>query len=492
MDKKNYDIYKNAMKNMLGIDVDEKIIQKEELSISQDILEKLLPYQHDHFKKLAKILKNNNSAIDSSDAGIGKTYISIGLAKLLNLNVIFICNKSIISYVYEICKLFEVNLLALVNYEMIKKGKMYTFDSEGNLKKVKCPYITIRDNNIIWNNTMLYNTMFIFDEAHNCKSHKTQSGKLLLNTIDVINDINNNSKLLMISATLCNNIDEFKVYGYMLGYYKKLKDFNKFKKEYVDIKDLNLLLYKNDNAKGSRISFADISKNIEYKNKIISKSYNISRNIVNNIDKLYNKINKNINIIENKAYNSLEDIKIEILKARQKIELLKIEIIIYLIDKHKNDCSIAVFVNFKKTIELLKEHYDTNCIIDGSVSSENRDKNIKNFKSGKETLILCNIKSGGVSINLHNTEIEGKTFISIIFPSFSLTELVQTLGRIYRSGIKGNVIQYIPFTTSILEEKICVNINEKLTFLNNLNSEIKLKKYLKTNDLSLDTSKLGN
>ena len=80
------------------------------------------------------------------------------------------------------------------------------------------------------------------------------------------------------------------------------------------------------------------------------------------------------------------------------------------------------------------------------------------------------IQTGGESISLH--DIDGKhPRVSIISPSMSSIELVQVLGRIYRTGVKSPVLQKIVFCDDTYENNICQIIKNKINFLNKLTDD---------------------
>ena len=59
-------------------------------------MEKLLSYQVPHVYQLYECLQKNQCILDASDTGTGKTYTTIMLCKLLNLNPMIICTKSVL------------------------------------------------------------------------------------------------------------------------------------------------------------------------------------------------------------------------------------------------------------------------------------------------------------------------------------------------------------------------------------------------------------
>jgi superfamily II DNA or RNA helicase len=78
------------------------------ITLSKNISNKLLQYQIDHTLNLITILNKNNSALDASDTGTGKTYCAIATCKHFNLDPIIVCPKSVISSWNKVCKFFDI------------------------------------------------------------------------------------------------------------------------------------------------------------------------------------------------------------------------------------------------------------------------------------------------------------------------------------------------------------------------------------------------
>jgi hypothetical protein len=89
----------------------------------------------------------------------------------------------------------------------------------------------------------------------------------------------------------------------------------------------------------------------------------------------------------------------------------------------------------------------------------------------KERIIICNINAGGQSISLHNKN-GNHPRTSIISPSWSAQYLIQSLGRIYRSGVKTETYQYILFGNSKIEQMLYENVKDKLNNIGLLNNGI--------------------
>ena len=79
-------------------------------------------------------------------------------------------------------------------------------------------------------------------------------------------------------------------------------------------------------------------------------------------------------------------------------------------------------------------------------------------------MVVANIAAGGTGVSLH--DINGKRpRISLISPTFSAKDHLQTLGRIHRNGAKSDAIQKILVAADSIEEKVMESINRKLNNL---------------------------
>jgi len=158
-----------------------------------------------------------------------------------------------------------------------------------------------------------------------------------------------------------------------------------------------------------------------------------------------------------------------ILRARQRIELIKAPLFIEMIEEGlENNMSVAVFVNFTETLEALAERLGTKCIVNGKVSNEARQKNIDDFQNDTQRVILINIAAGGAGLSLH--DINGKyPRLSLISPSYSAVLMRQATGRVWRDSAKSKSIQKIIFVANTVEENVCKLVNNKLDNLDLLN-----------------------
>jgi SNF2 family DNA or RNA helicase len=86
--------------------------------------------------------------------------------------------------------------------------------------------------------------------------------------------------------------------------------------------------------------------------------------------------------------------------------------------------------------ELLSETGTPTFRIDGSVSKEQRDERIKDFKSGpKNSVFIIQIKAGGVGLNLQEA-----TRVYITCPAWNPATELQAIGRAHRTGQTQKVV----------------------------------------------------
>ena len=132
--------------------------------------------------------------------------------------------------------------------------------------------------------------------------------------------------------------------------------------------------------------------------------------------------------------------------------------------------SIAVFVNFKATLEALSSKLADVALawIHGDQNAEGRQLNIDTFQNDDSRVILCQLAAGGVGISLH--DVTGKhPRAAIISPSWNEKDIIQVIGRVHRAGGKTPSMQRILFAAGTVEEKVQQSVVKKIKNLKTLN-----------------------
>lgn len=427
-----------------------------DLVVDKQITNKLFDYQIFHLHNLISSIKDNDVAIDSSGTGTGKTYTSIALCKHFGLVPIILCPKTMIQSWKNVCVLFGCDNPIIVNYETLKHGNQYV-DNNANNKRVESNIIQKNDETKKYSWNVTKNHILIVDEAHKCKSKTTLNGKMLMAA-------RGKCKILLLSATIADSPMTFFVYGYVLRFFRTQAQCNAWVTHIMNAKQISMT---NTNPLhdylfpkyGSVMHLSD-TKSATKKNVIIPNNYTIDSKSA----KIMNKL-----LIELDKTELIEINRISIL--RQQIELIKTTTIIELTEKYiESGNHVAIFVNFIETLNVLKTKLKTDCVVHGGLSTDEKQQNINDFQKNKKKIIICTLQSGGQSINLHDTN--GKyPRVSIISPSFSSTDLVQSLGRTFRAGTKSHTIQHIVFCANTYEENICENIKKKINFMSDLTDD---------------------
>ena len=456
-------------------------------------MEHLLEHQIEHVKHIIHILTTHGRCIDLSPTGSGKTITAIVCCIILGLTPFIISTKlSIIDWV-KVLNQLNCDFYGIVNYESFQKGKYY----DKNNKKINCDFIdiiktkktttqyTIDENNninkeiidddnytelvtfFVNNNVNNYkNIVFIFDECQHCKNIKSNNSQILKSLSE-----HNGIKILLLSASLADVKNHILLFGLVLKLYKTLEEGKTFLMEqHKRRKNENILLTFRDlifpnYASQMNISLLHkiISNNNTIKNEITAKIYKSKNSSL--IDEQYKIIN-NVNTCDKKSLGIR-------MKARENIELLTVPILVDETHKKlKEHKSVIIFVNFIKTMELLKTELCCNCFISGTIDNEQKLININNFNSGKDKLIICMIQCGSESINLHDTD--GKfPRTTFILPTWNVQQLFQALGRTYRINVKSNTEQIIVLDDSENSKYIYNIIKDKINSLGLLNEGLK-------------------
>jgi superfamily II DNA or RNA helicase len=164
-----------------------------------------------------------------------------------------------------------------------------------------------------------------------------------------------------------------------------------------------------------------------------------------------------------------EHMLVNILRARQLAESFKITDLVEMTDDLVLEGkSVVLFVNFSDTVQTLCQNL--NCDrVEGGQSADERQRAIDQFQNDEKHVLVVNIAAGGTGISLH--DIKGnRQRVSLICPSFSAKNHLQTLGRIHRNGAKSDAIQKILVANESIEEAVMKSVDKRLGNLNTLHA----------------------
>lgn len=452
----------------------------------------LLEPQKIHSTKLLNSLHMNGFAFDASPTGTGKTYCASWIAKNYGSSVVVICPKSVQKNWFDTLKSFGIDNPIVMTIEKLVRGKTeyYTFGPLMDyFSRSAKQYWKSSDINVNFPS----NSLVIMDEVHKCK------GKYSLNAESLIAIKNAGHKLLMLSASAATNVTEMKAFGYVtalhngLGFNNFCKDngvdFNRFG---VATWDANLKKCKEGMVRihntlfdtlgcASRMNRKDFG-DIFPDNHVIADGFDIGSN-TDKLKEVYNDMEAELSQLDESSMEYSEHHFAIIMKARRQSELLKVPAMVsWIEDMYDEGVSPVIFINFRETLEAIEKRLDSAkysgkiAKIVGGQTQKQRDNEIEQFQSDTKRICLVMIAAGAAGVSLHDL-IGNYPRHTLINPSFSAINILQSLGRCHRANGKTPVIQRFFFANGVtIEERMRQRVDLRLTNLDSLND----------GDLSLD------
>ena len=173
---------------------------------------------------------------------------------------------------------------------------------------------------------------------------------------------------------------------------------------------------------------------------------------------LYEQAGLNEEIIDSfldnisKKKKSAQTVVTDILRARQYVEMLKVT---HFVEK-TNDLlsegkSVAVFLNFRESIEAFREAFPKSGIIIGQ--QKDRDQQLDDWSNDKTRVIAVSAQAGGTGVSRHDQRGEYPR-VAMISPTFSVQTYKQVLGRCFRVGMKTDLTQIVMVAANTIEEYV--------------------------------------
>lgn len=423
----------------------------------------LFPYQEPHANALRESLIANGYALDSSDTGTGKTAVASYVAGTIRYRgVLVVCPKAVThswkEWMAKVPRYADCH--AVINWEKLRTGKT--------------PFVSRRGKGFNWK--MDEDMLIIFDECHMAKGRGTLNSKMVVAAKD------QGIPMLLLSATPFQNPLEAQALGYALGlhdgrqgYWRWIRDHGcrkgrfglEFNGSRSALQRIREALYP---RKASRMTISDPEVRKHFgDNNVIADSYTVDN--PEQINEAYISIAAISDLDERKAHDTDNPLT-ESLRARQRIELLKLRVFQQLVaDTLQGGAWPVVFVNFRDTADTLDGLVGKvpTYRIDGTQSDGDRDLQIEAFQDSTEpSVMIATISAGGVGVNLHDLHGE-RPRVSLISPTYNAVHFKQALGRIYRSGMKSSATQKIIFAAGTVEEAVCRSVQRKLGNIDAIN-----------------------
>lgn len=448
----------------------------------------LLSFQEKEVERMTHIINNNHIALNFSGTGTGKTMMAISYCKQNHRKPIIICPKSVIFWWHQCFKKYNLEWYQIVNYETAREGNGYTNElfnqreSNKYVKKRKNNTDSKYNDNYIWN--VPRDSMVIFDEAHRAKDPDTENGQLMLSTKQLIDQ---KIPVLIQSATMAEKPKDIQIPLYLMGFISHPNKISFFlkkmvssshikrprKRDYDSLQEYqsaleshqSLLIHRLIQTQTIRIDISQIGIQLPV-NQIV-----VGQFILDNYEEIADTYQKIDNLTE--KYHNLDSHKklAKIQKLKQIIEIKKIPIYLEQIkialSKGK---SVIVFLNYLDSLEILSHKLKAKCIIRGSQNIEERNLSINLFQSGKERLIICQMESGGVGINLNDSTGTHPRHVFLEYAE-SASTFIQVLGRASRVNSASPTIQTIVFVANVKHEYTkMMNLQKKIANISIINN----------------------
>jgi superfamily II DNA or RNA helicase len=426
---------------------------------------KLLPYQVASVRRQVRAVLDYGAALDASDTGTGKTYVTLAAAYVLDRPVMVVCPKAVRPAWLRAAAHVGVEKISVSNYELLRRGT--------------CPELTLAHDpkgKKIFTWRLPESTVVVFDECHRMKDSKTQNCALGLAAL------RQKFVVLALSATSADNPMQMKFAALVTGLVKHEREFfpwmmrngvsrGRWGMEWDGKREHLARIHQSIfPLHGTRIRIRDLGDQFP-ETQITAEAYDLNgegRKVQAAYDEMAEEIAR---IQASEITDKQACILTARLRARQRSEVLKVPAIADMVrDAVEEGMSVAVFVNFDDSIEALGDKLATICTIRGGQSAPERQAWIDRFNVDQEHVILCNIKAGGVAVSLHGSA-TARMRLAIICPTDSGQDLKQAFGRVWRAN-GARSIQRVFFAAGTIEEPVCRNVNAKISRIDLLNDGI--------------------
>jgi superfamily II DNA or RNA helicase len=432
----------------------------------------LRPWQETSKTALLDVLRRHGAAADMSDGGTGKTYTAVSVAKELDRPTLVVCPKALIPTWNRVGE-YLGNESDVLNYEMIRTGRTAYGRFDTGKKSFR------------WHPELGF---LIVDEAHRCAGRNSLQSQFLIAARQ------QRIPTLILSATLADNPLELGAAGYLLGLHDgfdprdTLRNFGRIKVSFSDwlrrngcVWDGTQWLFGGSREQqvanmarihaqilpehGVRVRIPELGDQFPT-TQISAELYSIDD--PSEVNALYYEMQEALEALHTRTLADGDEPVVKLLRARQKVELLKVPIFVEMAcDAKSQGQKVVIFVNFARTLHEVCVKLGTNCRVDGSQigprGATERQRCVDDFQGGRSPWIVCNCEAGGVGLSLH-----GKNRLALISPGWSAKVFKQVVMRVHRDGGEHSLQRAICLAGTE-EEQVARQLSHKLERLDALN-----------------------
>lgn len=420
----------------------------------------LKPWQPASADKLTTALTQHKVACDTSDPGTGKTYVAAEVIRRANVKPLIIVPKSGVTGFRRVMEQAGITPHDVLNIEKLKTGKTPWLSKKGRDYQWKAPG----------------DSLLVFDEAHGCGGIDSDNGKILALAKAY------GYPVLMMSATMATSPLRMRAPGYLMNLHEyRMSSFYPWCRAHGCYNSPFVLgklefpigpgriphlqaLHKAMEPYTARVRIADVPDFPEC--DIQPKLYDLDEKYTDQINAIYAEMDKEI-----ASPNPLAPSLVLKLRARQRVELIKVPLLADLVEEILEEGrSAVVFLNFREPLEQLKAALDVRGISSVQIYGQdsNRQVKIDLFQTGFARVFLIMSQAGGVSISLH--DLDGQfPRTALLTPSVVAEHMKQCLGRIWRADGKSKAIQQFVLAAKTVEEDVYKKMLGKIKSIDLIN-----------------------
>ncbi len=475
----------------------------------------LLTHQHLEADGILAALDRHQAAIDGSDLGIGKTYAAAAAIRELKRPTLVVAPLVALAGWRKAADHLGTSY-SLSHYEALRMGKTPYGRWENPLPPggldyfhrcsmcqlkldlrlpptARCPYhplgihcitkIKPKHNygKFYWHENI---KQLAFDEIHRCSAlDSLQSDMLVAAKRQRI-------PIIGLSATVAESPLDFRGLGYVLGLHhytdfyqwaarhgcRRLPPLPGFQfavgaeKQKQIMADIHAEIFP---ERGVRVRINDLPAGTFPDVQITAELYDLSEPAL--LASLYERMDEAIQGLNLQRGLDLDGDNplTQLLRARQEAELLKVPILVELaLDARASGLSVALFVNFRRTVDELCTRLKTKCRIDGSQTGAagaiRRQASIDAFQRNEERIIVLSQAAGSASISLQDED-GNYPRIGFVVPGVSALTTRQLCGRLRRATGKSKSFYRFVLAAGTVEEKIHKALSQHLNNMDALN-----------------------
>lgn len=418
-------------------------------------------------------MKTHGTSLNGCGTGIGKTFITLGAARELDLKLIVVCPKNIVGDWLEAFKLMKVECAGIYGWEWMKTGKTDYLKwrySQVKRKQKDGSYILVNQKDTLeWD--VPPDTAVVFDECHRAANDGTQNQQMVISAVE------SGITCFALSATIADNPIKMRAIGLMLKLHKNGHDYFDWLKAHGVTQGRFGLQFQGSARhlqaihktifphKGVRVRAEQLGDAFP-KTQILAKAYAMDES--EEISSVYDEMMQRcaeLEAAQMDASSRMANILVEILRARQRVELLKVPLIVGLTkDSVEEGNSVFIAVNFRDTVKELIKQLDIKSVVIGGMKPEIRKQSVEAFQQDQNHILVGIIKACREGMNLQDFRGE-RARLALISPTPSSFDLRQVLGRVWRPGGGLPSMQCIMFAKGTVEEDLCKSLATKLDSL---------------------------